>query len=238
MATNKGQGPDEENADSSGFLYSADLPGQAESRLSKSQLEELLDQNPGEPPAWETLYRDLIEERQPVLDEEGEPVLDKRGLPRTQARWDWRKALYIAWSCVPKAEREPRYERELAADYLGLSSTRTIRQWKERDPEIVERIASGPARMLAAHVADVMAALVAVAASPDTRAHSDRKLFLEMTGHYSPKSALDLTASVDVEGELDIRTQRMIDQVYGLDWEELDGEDGSDGGDDEPEEGE
>lgn len=186
------------NSEFSGFTAPGNAPGQAVSRASKERLEGLLAarlappdpawaEASAEPVAWEALYRDLLEER----------------TPDGKLRWDWRKALYIAWSCVPTGQRWPKYEYELATDFLGLTNTRTIREWKLKDPEIEERIAAGPKRLLLGHVADVLEALVLVATQADARAHQDRKLFLEMTGQYKPAGKVELTG--EGGGPIDVR---------------------------------
>ena len=51
---------------------------------------------------------------------------------------------------------------------------------------------------LARHRPDVFKALIEVATTPDPRAHSDRKLYLEMTKDYSPKGTLDVRANAAV----------------------------------------
>ena len=68
-------------------------------------------------------------------------------------RWDWRKALDIAWSCVPRTKRVPAKEEDLVG-LLNLRNTRTIRTWKETDPEIEKRIAEMPKQLLAEQGAD------------------------------------------------------------------------------------
>lgn len=186
------------NSENSGFTAPFNAPGQDVSRASKARLESILAARQAppdveweaasrEPVAWEAMYRDLLEER----------------TEEDKARWDWRKALYIAWSCVPTHDRWPKYEYELAEQFLGLSNTRTIRQWKEKDPEIEQRIAEGPKKALLSHIADVMAALAGVAASPDPRCHQDRKLFLEITGQYKPSGKVELTG--EDGGPIDVR---------------------------------
>lgn len=170
--------PNGGNSDNSGFTAPPNAPGQDVSRLSKAALDAWLS-GQGEPPEWLGLYEQLLSER----TEEGRP------------RWDWRKALYIAWRCVPPSFRQPRYEHELAT-LLGLTNTRTIRQWRERDPGIEERIAELPRQMLMDHVSAVLSALVTVASDADPKAHADRKLFLEMTGQYKPRSVQDLNVNV------------------------------------------
>jgi hypothetical protein len=169
-----------------GFIVSPNVPGQTESRASKEQLEALLEARrakpkPGlmvateEPAPWEEYWRDLMEER---------GADGKR-------RWDWRKALYIAWHCVPTSKRWPKHKYELM-DMLGVNDA-TARKWRQNDPAIDERIMAGPKALLGGHIADVMDALAFVAKMGDAKAHQDRKLFLEMTGQYKPKGSVEVT---------------------------------------------
>lgn len=187
-----------------GFTRPAQVPGQAESRASKLALDALLaarqaQPDPGwqvadpEPVAWEAMYRDLLAE-QVEIKRDGRPS-------KWVARWDWRKALYIAWSCVPSSKRWPKFEVQLI-DLLGITNTATIRKWKAGDPEIEKRIEAGPKRLLMGHVADVLEALVKVAIDPSPEAHRDRRLFLEMTKQYDPKGTLALSGSLAV-GDID-----------------------------------
>ncbi len=107
--------------------------------------------------------------------------------------WDWRKAAYIAWASSPAVGRWPETQEELADRVLGLKSDRTIRKWREKQPEIDSRIAEMQVAPLLRHRRDVINALVTVARDPDPRAHQDRKLFLEMTGDYRPRQQTELT---------------------------------------------
>lgn len=170
------------------FPANESTPGQAESRAARSELDRWLAQQV-EPPAWFTLWNELRAERVPVIGPDGQPILDARGEFRTRRRWDWRKALYIAWSCVPKNQRLPKTLEELCS-LLGLSSTGTIRNWRRKDPTLHERIEQLPKQLLINHVADVYDALVTVASSADPKAFNDRRLFLELTGQYSQKGTL------------------------------------------------
>lgn len=169
-----------------GFNVSPNMPGQQQSRINKASLESWLEARRAkpeptlavatdEPVAWEEYWRDLMEDR----DEQG------------RLRWDWKKALYIAWHCVPASQRVPRFKRELM-DMLGTNEA-TARKWRQTYPEIDERIAAGPKALLGGHVADVLQALVKVAVMDDPKAHQDRKLFLEMTGQYKPKGAIEMS---------------------------------------------
>jgi hypothetical protein len=139
-----------------------------------------------ERPAWDGLWRELMAER----------VQDERG--KSRPRWDWRKALYIAWRCTPADRRWPVTVRELATGVLGLRDTATIRHWKQNDPEIEERVASLPKALLLEHVVDVLDALTQVAKTPDARSFQDRRLFLEMAGAYDPKGLVDLSQDMTV----------------------------------------
>jgi hypothetical protein len=173
--------------DDTGFTAPANVPGQAESRSAKAQLDALLAGDlKDKPPEWFSMYQILLEERLPVPDHQGRPT------GRTRPRWDWRKALYIAWSATPRERRWPKREKDLAS-LLGLSDAKAIWRWREKDPEIDERIARLPAQMLLDHVGDVFDALVSVAKTADPKAHQDRKLFLEITGNYQPSGALALS---------------------------------------------
>ena len=173
-------------SDDTGFVVSPNVPGQMESRAALTRLESTLEARRAkpeqklevatpEPVAWEAFWRDLMEER----TEAG------------KRRWDWRKALYIAWHCVPTSKRWPTHKYELM-DLLGVNDA-TARKWRQTDPEIDERIAAGPKKLLGGYIADVMDALVKVAVKDDPKAFQDRKLFLEMTEQYKPRGAVEVT---------------------------------------------
>lgn len=177
-----------DNVPEDDFPASEQTPGQAESRAARGELERWLQQQT-EPPAWFTLWNELRDERVALMGPEGQVLFDERGEVRTRRRWDWRKALYIAWSCVPKHLRAPKTLEELCS-LLGLASTGTVRNWRRKDPGLAERIAELPRSLLLNHVADVYDALVSVASSADPKAFNDRRLFLELTGQYAPKGAV------------------------------------------------
>lgn len=159
--------------DEDDFPAGMTTPGQAESRTARAALDDWL-AGQETPPAWVALWQELSAER----------VEGRR-------RWDWRKALYIAWSSVPRSQREPK-TIEALADLLGLANTGTIRAWRAKDRGIDERIATLPRQLLLGHVADVYGALVEVASSADPRAHQDRKLFLELVGEYAQRSEVEV----------------------------------------------
>lgn len=189
------------NTEFAGFTAPANAPGQAESRAGKTALDAHLD-HLATKPAWVTIYADLLAEQ---VEIDG---------GRLRQRWDWRKALYIAWSVVPRAERYPKTEQELA-QLMRLSSSRVFRTWKAKDPEIEERIAKLPKQMLASHTADVYQALVDVATQPVPAAHQDRKLFLELVGDYQTKVALTGADSGPIRMRYDLSqlTDEEIDEL-------------------------
>lgn len=157
------------------FPASESTPGQAESRKAFELLrrnERVLDA-----PWWDDYHR---------LRAEG---------------WDWRKAVFIAWSSSPVLGRWPATQEELATECLGLTSDRVIRKWKRNEPGIEERIVLMQAEPLMAHRRDVIQALIDVARVPDPRAHSDRRLFLELTGDYTPRARMDANVDGDYRVE-------------------------------------
>jgi hypothetical protein len=102
-------------------------------------------------------------------------------------------ALYMAWKAHPKELRKeaglPEKQIDLAKSVLMYTSDTPIRNWRKSYPQMEDRIASlirqGP---LSYYRPLVLHTLGLVATMPDPKAHSDRKLFLEMTGDYTPKS--------------------------------------------------
>lgn len=166
-----------------GFTTPPTAPGQDVSRLKKRELDQHLaglQAQDEAPPAWMELYDALLDER----DEEG------------KRRWDWRKALYIAWNCTPREERDPKTLGGLARR-LGVAAS-TMRAWRYSDPEIERRISELPRLLLMEHVASVYQALATLASTPDPKTFQDRRLFLELTGQYSPKAGVILGGEVQV----------------------------------------
>ena len=114
-----------------------------------------------------------------------------------EMQFSWRVACYIAWAASPKAARWPETQADLAEKVLGLSSPRQITEWRKNDPRIDDAIAMLQAAPLWEHRADIYEALVEVAADPDYKGHSDRKLALELLGDYVPRSRMDLGKAAD-----------------------------------------
>lgn len=156
------------------FPASANTPGQRKSRTAYQRLRDRLQRY-----EWAADYLELRAEG-----------------------WDWRKAVYIAWASQPKRTRLPETQKELATQVLGLRSAHTISKWKRKYPEIADAIMVRQAAPLLKYRADVFEALGQVASMVDPRAKPDRQLFLEMTGDYKPRQAVELGNDGDDELEV------------------------------------
>jgi len=146
-----------------------EVPGQEESRSAYATLQALTEVYPEEV-AWFEAYQGLRE----------------RG-------WEWRKAALIAWLAMPTNKRWPATLELLARDVLGLKSARTIRKWREYQPEIdlaVEKVRVG---ILGDRLSDVMFAWETVAAMPDPAAHRDRITYLEWQKVYKGKIGFEVS---------------------------------------------
>jgi hypothetical protein len=131
--------------------------------------------------------------------------------------YTWRIAAYIAWASSPLQHRWPATLKELAVTVLGLKSDKVIYKWRKVNPEIDTRVEAFRAEPLLRYRQDVLYALIDVASTHDPGSHPDRKLYLEMTGDYKPRQAMELTGA---EGG-PVKTLNMGD-VAGLTDDELD----------------
>lgn len=105
--------------------------------------------------------------------------------------WSWRQAFYILWASMPKGQREPGTQLELAG-LLGLESDRVIREWRAKNPALELEVRTQTRSMLGRARTEIYEALITAACKPDPRAHQDRKLALEMMGDYVPRQRLDV----------------------------------------------
>lgn len=106
--------------------------------------------------------------------------------------WPWRVACYIAWASTPRKLRWPSTQEELAS-VLGLKSGRAIHKWRQKNPQIDARVASCGASILMKFRDNVLEALGLSASRSDSKHNSDRRLYLEMTGDYTPRQELEAT---------------------------------------------
>lgn len=166
------------------FPAGPEVPGQAQSRRAYKDLLRSLESFP-----WWADYRELVE----------------RG-------WDWRKAVFIAWSASPAKDRRPPTQQELAENVLGLRSDRVISKWRAAQPEMEDEIVRMQAAPLLRHRRDIFDALATSASDPDPKSHSDRKLALELMGDYRPGQRVQLEG-----GETPIETKSSV--THALDSE-------------------
>ena len=145
-----------------GFTVSANVPGQAVSRMSKAELDAWI-VGQESPPAWLNLYDELL----------------------ADGKWDWRKCLYVAWSCLPTRLRWPGTVAELA-DLMGLKNTATIRHWRRNDQTIEQEIRERRVGLVHDHVGELLQAAIDCAVGDGKDGHQDRKMLLEVAGIYRP----------------------------------------------------
>lgn len=126
--------------------------------------------------------------------------------------WDWRKAAYIAWAASPIKGRWPENQQNLAEEILGLHSDRTIRTWREKNPEIDERVARLQVEPLMQHRRDVVMALIDSAKKIGKSGAPDRRTYFTLTGDLKPGKG----------GQDNDRKGRSTDSPYaGMNEEEL-----------------
>jgi hypothetical protein len=143
--------------------------------------------------------------------------------------WPWRIACYMAWASSPKATRWPKTIQELATDVLGLTGPRVIYVWRKKHPSINQVVAMLQAAPLWEHRSDVIRALVESALQPDYKSFNDRKLFLEMTGDYTPRSRMDINRS----GKSDDLSELSDAELDALLGDRLENQNGSPSADDQ-----
>jgi len=122
----------------------------------------------------------------------------------------WRVAAWIAWAASPARGRWPETQLKLATDVLGLKADRVIAKWRAKDPRIDERIARLQVEPLMRHRRDVIEALVTSASDPDPKSHPDRRMFLEMTGDYQPRGAVQAEVTVADAGQVRAKLAQLL----------------------------
>jgi hypothetical protein len=151
-----------------------------------------------------------------LVGTEGAPAWFEQYQQLLNTGWPWRVACYVAWAASPKSSRWPRTQEELAREVLGLTSDRQIGTWRRKNGAIDEMTAILQAIPLMEYRADVMKALAESASDPDHRSNPDRKLYLEMTGDYTPRVKVedgrqeteDLSSMS--ESELDLLARKLL----------------------------
>jgi len=131
----------------------------------------------GEVPAWYAHYLKLI-----------------------YGNWPWRVAVLIAWLSMPKP-RWPATQDELARQVLGLTSDRQFSVWMAKNPAIAAQVHDVQFALVWDDLADVLAAGMEVAKTPDYKGKGDREMIYKMAGMLSDKIEADIydkTGNVDL----------------------------------------
>jgi len=131
--------------------------------------------------------------------------------------WPWRQACYIAWSSMPKADRKPETQEELAKQYLNLNSDRAISKWRRKNPAIETMIALLQSAELWDYRADSFKNLIdgMKKAGDDYKFFNHLKLYMEMSGDYVPLTQLAAVLKRKAAGgphEMDEETIAMLAQ--------------------------
>jgi len=125
-----------------------------------------------------------------------------------------RIAAYIAWAASPRQNRWPKTQDELA-HLLGLTSDRQFTKWRRNYKFIDELILKLQIEPLLKHRADVFAALIESASTPDYKHQPDRKLLLEITGDYVPTAQFTARLSRSVGDGVSALPTDVLEQDAG-----------------------
>lgn len=130
----------------------------------------------------------------------------------TRRGWTWRHAVVIAWDASPLKSRYPATQEELATNVLGLTSDRSIAEWRKKYPEMADEVARMQSAPLWRHRRDIFEALAESASNPDPRNNPDRKLALELTGDYKSSNKVQLEGGeTPIETKGTLRVSHVID---------------------------
>ena len=112
--------------------------------------------------------------------------------------------------------RWPETQEELATEVLGLKTARTIRKWREKNPNLDDQVALFQAAPLFRHRRDVFDALITSASDKDYRSAGDRKTFFQLTKDLQEEMRLTGANGGPVQHE-------QIQRFAGMSDDELDG---------------
>lgn len=145
--------------------------------------------------------------------EQDEPGWFEDFLGLIDGGWPWRQAAYIAWASMPREQRQPATQDELAVRFLGLNSDRAISTWRRKNPAIDQTIAMLQSAPLWKHRADAFDNLVKGMknSGEDYKFFNHLKLFLEMTGDYIPMHQLAAELRKRFQGDLsDLSEEELV----------------------------
>lgn len=106
--------------------------------------------------------------------------------------WPWRVAVLIIWLSIPRAERVPKTQDELARTILGLTSDRQLSKWRHDNKALDEAVALLMAKPLMDYKRRIFEALAISASDPSHHGAQDRKTALTILDVYEPHSKVDI----------------------------------------------
>lgn len=132
--------------------------------------------------------------------------------------WPWRVAVLIIWLSIPRADRVPKTQDELARTVLGLTSDRQLSKWRHDNKALDEAVALLQAKPLMDHRRAIFEALVVSASNPSHHGAPDRKTALTMTQDYVPKQKVEIQRKTGnpselSDAELDAEIERLEKQI-------------------------
>ena len=140
--------------------------------------------------AHEMIFRKLLTDAGKLTAEEEAPAWADAYQHLLTAGVRPRIAAFVAWATMPKRYRWPETQEKLAVTVLGLTSDRAIANWRKKYPEIDMMISELQAESMLEFRPGAFHALGTVASDASYRAASDRRLFFEMSGDYTPKQKI------------------------------------------------
>lgn len=102
------------------------------------------------------------------------------------------EAVFVAWCCMPSANRQPKTRKELA-EMLGFTSPGAFKRMEAR-PDIQNAILALGKSLVLSSLPDVLSAAIEVAKAEDYKGHQDRKMLLTMAGLYSDQANISISA--------------------------------------------
>jgi len=141
--------------------------------------------------ANEILFRTMLVQTGKLTDEQEIPNWADGYQNLLNAGVRPRIAAFVAWATMPKKYRWPETQERLATEVLGLTSDRAIATWRKKFPEIDMMISELQAESMLEYRPGAFHALGTIASEMSYRAASDRRLFFEMSGDYTPKQKVE-----------------------------------------------
>jgi hypothetical protein len=133
----------------------------------------------------------------------------------TNGGWPWRQATYIAWASMPKDDRDPKSQDDLAKQFLNLTSDRAINNWRRKNPAIDSMVAILQSAELWEHRADSFRNLIdgMKKSGEDYKFFNHLKMYLEMIGDYVPLTQLAAVIKSKAGGGVQEQDEGTLDEL-------------------------